>query len=236
MTRHYTSLAAAGSHLAAHAVGVAPGNVEEFPAARCLIMGTGRIHHVTQVIQLVAQVLLLHPSLLACPLVRLRGIDGTCRIEVAVGLLSSPHYVEHRVDIVLQHLVVGQAQHIAGTLDGLIDIGIVERETHELAHVPFVGFQPLMSWMLQRVGRHCEIIVAVLALALAESQRNSYRAGSLHALSPECVGFHLHLREAHLIDGIAVMSHLLFLSQARHDACHNQQYHQCDFLSHEMIC
>lgn len=42
-----------------------------------------------------------------------------------------------------------------------------------------------MSRMLQGIGSHLEILVAVLALTLAESQRHSYLSGSLQTRTPK---------------------------------------------------
>ena len=39
-----------------------------------------------------------------------------------------------------------------GTFDGLINIGIIERESHELAHIPLLGIQARVVRMLQGIG------------------------------------------------------------------------------------
>ena len=65
-------------------------------------MGTGGIHHVPEVIELVARVLLCCPSLIGSPAMGMLGIDGAGGVEIAVGLLGSSHHIEHRVDIGFQ--------------------------------------------------------------------------------------------------------------------------------------
>ena len=116
-----------------------------------------------------AQHFYLAPAGSTRPTVRMFRIDGTSGIEISVWLLRSTHHIEHTVDIGL-HLLVGIGlQDIAGSLDGLIDIGIIKREAHKLAHVPLLGIETGMSRMLQGIGSHLEILVAVLTLALAES-------------------------------------------------------------------
>ena len=69
---------------------------------------------------------------------RFLRIDGTRRVKVAIRLLGSRHNVEDAVDISLQLLVWISLQHVAGPFDGLVNVSIIERETHELAHIPFV--------------------------------------------------------------------------------------------------
>ena len=204
VTRHHAGLTILGAYLADDAVGIALGDIKELCRTRSLVVGAGGIHHVTEVVELVAEYLLHLPALLAAPLVRMLGVDGAGGIEVAVGLLRGTHYVEHRVDISFQLLIWIGLEHVACTLDGLIDIGIVEREAHELCHVPLWCLQTLMTWVLQRVGCHLEVLVAVLALAFREGQRDSHLAGSLDAVPPEGVRRDLHGGERNLGIGIPV--------------------------------
>ena len=149
-----------------HAVGITLGDVEELRRPCGLIMGAGSVHHVSEVIELVTEEVLCHPTLIATPLVRMLGVDGTGSIKIAVRLLGSTYHIEHTVDVGFQLFVGIGLKHVAGALDGLIDIGIVEGESHELRHVPLLGVQTLVTWVLQGVGCHLEVLVAVLALAL----------------------------------------------------------------------
>ena len=79
-----------------------------------------------EVVELMTQEVLLLPALLTTPSVGMLGVDGARGVEIAVRLLGSPHHVEHGVDIGLELLVRIGLQHVAGTLDGLIHVGIVE--------------------------------------------------------------------------------------------------------------
>ena len=115
------------------------------------------------------------------------GVDGAGRIKVAIGLLGSTYHIQNRVDISLQLSIGIGLQHIAGTLDGLIHIGIIEREAHKLRHIPLLGLQSGMAWVLQRVGSHLKILVTMLALTLRESQRDGYFASRLDTIAPEGV-------------------------------------------------
>ena len=114
-------------------------------------------------------------------------VDGTGSIEIAIWLLCSTHHIKHTVDVSLQLLVWISLENIAGSLNGLINIGIIEREAHKLAHVPLLGVQPRVIRMLQGIGSHLKVLVSVLTLALAKSQRNSYLLGSLQAGTPESI-------------------------------------------------
>ena len=176
MAGNHAGLPFLPAHLAAHAVGIAHGNVEELPALGGLIVGTGGIHHVSQVIEFVREHLFAQPSLVAGPAVGMPRIHGAGRIEIAVGFLRLAHNVEHRVHIVYEPCALGLVlhghQHIAGSFDGLIHVGIVEREPRG---------RIVRRWML---ALH-EVFVAAFALAFRESQRYGHLAGGLQALSPE---------------------------------------------------
>ena len=139
MTRHHAGLSGIGTYLLDDAVGIALGDVEESGGACGLIVGAGGVDHMAEVIELVAQDLFHLPALLATPLVGMFRVDGAGGIEVAVGLLGSRHHVEHGVDISFQFLVRVGLEHIACALDGLVYIGIVEREAHELRDIPLRG-------------------------------------------------------------------------------------------------
>ena len=162
MTRHYMSLTIVRTNLTQHAVGIAFGNVEEVGFSCGLIMRTGGIHHVPEVVQLVAQHLFLHPSALARPLMGLCGIDCPCSVEISVRLLCRSDYGYHTVDIRLEFLVGIVLQHIACTFYGFINISVVEAEPHECGHVIVLGMQFCMLRMRQGVCRLGEIAVSVL--------------------------------------------------------------------------
>ena len=99
MARHHTSLSWVGTNLSHHAVGIALGDVEEFCGACSLIVGTGGIYHVTEVIELMTCMLLRCPTLIGSPAVGMLRVNGAGGIEIAVGLLSSCHNIKYRVDI-----------------------------------------------------------------------------------------------------------------------------------------
>ena len=69
VTGYHTGLSRVRANLTADTVGIADGDVEELAAARGLIVGDSTFHHVTEVVEFVAQVLLLAPALVTCPLV-----------------------------------------------------------------------------------------------------------------------------------------------------------------------
>ena len=156
------------ANLSHYTVGIALGDVEELRRSCGLVMGTGCFDHMTEVIELVTQEVLCLPTLLTTPVVGMLGVDGTGGIEVAVRFLSSTNHVEHTVDIGLQFLVGIGLQHVAGPLDGLVDISIVEGEEHDLRHIPLLGLQTLMTWVLQGVGCHLEVLVTMHALTFRE--------------------------------------------------------------------
>ena len=171
-------------------------------------MCAGSVHHVTEIVKLVAEVFLFLPTLLARPCVWMLGIDGAGGVEIAVRLLRSANDVEHAVNVSLELLVGIGLKDVAGTLDGLIHVGVVKRESHKLSHVPFRCLQSCMARMLERVSSHVEVLIAVFALTLRESKGHGHLAGSLETCAPERVLRHLHTCERHLRIGIAVCHHL----------------------------
>ena len=187
MTWHDTSLSGIGTHLLDHTISITLGDVEELRGTCSLIVGAGSIDHVAEVIKLMTGMLLSLPAVLGSPLMGMFRIDGAGRIEVAVRLLGSSHDVKHAVDIGLQLLIGIGLEYIGCSLDGLIDISIVEREAHELSHIPLRCLESGMSRVLQRVGSHLEVLVTVLALAFREGEGNRHLSGCLDAVAPEGV-------------------------------------------------
>ena len=68
-----------------------------------------------------------------------------------------------------------------------------------------------MSRMLQGIGSHLKILVAVLALTLTESQRHSYLSGSLQTRTPKGILSDFHTGERYLSKGITIVQNLGFL-------------------------
>ena len=145
MSRYHASLSWVRTYFANHAVGIADSDVEELAATCSLPVSHGTFYHVTEVVKLVARLLVLDPTLISRPLVWMLWIDGTGGIEIAIWLLCRSYHIEHAVDVSLQLLVRISLEDVAGTFDGLINIGIIEREAHELAHIPLLGIQP--GWL-----------------------------------------------------------------------------------------
>ena len=95
VTRHHTHLPRIGPHFLACHVGIAAGNVKKLSLTRRLPIGHGTLYHVPQVVELMTQVLLLHPALLSCPVVWVRRVLRTGGIQVAVRLLGPANHVDH---------------------------------------------------------------------------------------------------------------------------------------------
>ena len=199
MTRHHAGLSLSRSHLAAHHIGIAHGNVEELAAARSLIVRNGSFHHVAQVVQLVAQVFLLHPPRIACPVMGIAGVLCAGGVKIAVGLLSRGNDVNHRVYVMAQLLVGEGLQQIRCTLNGLIDIGVVEREAHAVHLEHFRGVLQMFSGMLK-------VLISPLALAFREGQRDSDAPRGIESLSPERGRHYLHGGEGYWLDRIVLRS------------------------------
>ena len=135
MTRHHTGLSGPWSHLTANTVGIANGNVEELTAACGLEMSNSCLHHVAQVVELMAQVLFLAPSFVASPLVGFFRVLRTRGVQIAVGFLGRGYHIENGVNILNQFLVRIGLQDIGSTFDGFVGIGVVEGESSHLEHL-----------------------------------------------------------------------------------------------------
>ena len=156
---------------------------------------------------------------------RMLRIDGTGCIEIAIGFLCSPYDVKHGVDVGLQFLVRIGLKHVAGALDGLIDIGIVKRKAHELRDIPLGCLQPLVARMLQGIGRHVEVLITMLTLALREGQGDGHLPCSTDTFAPESPWSHFDSSKGYLTDGIAIATRHFLLcldAQAEHDTQQNQ--------------
>ena len=99
---HHGSLTWFRSNLLYHAIGIALGDVQELGASGSLIVSAGCIYHVTEVVKLVAQILILHPTLISRPSMRVLRVDGTGSIEIAIWLLCCTYHIEHAIDVSLQ--------------------------------------------------------------------------------------------------------------------------------------
>ncbi len=175
MSRNHTSLSWIRTYLANHAVGIADSDVEELAAACSLPVSHGTLNHVSKVVKLMAQVLFLAPALFASPEMRMLWVLCTCGIEISVSLLSRSDDVEHTVNICLEFLVRVGLEHVAGTLDGLVWVGIIEAQWHQFTYII----------LLARMCSALKVLVSSLCFALAESQRDGNLARGLDTLSPE---------------------------------------------------
>ena len=124
-------------------------------------MGYGTLHHVAQIVKLVAQVFLLYPSAVTSPVVRVGGVLSAGGVEVAIGLLGAADDINYGIDISPQLLVGIGLKDVAGTLDGFVGVGVVEGVAYavHLEHLRGV-FQVLPGIV--------EVLVAAFALALRE--------------------------------------------------------------------
>ena len=186
------------TYLTAYAVCIFYCNVQKLAASGGLIVGYGTLYHVAQVVELMAAALLGTPAGWARPVMRMGGVHGAGGVEIAVWFLRGCHYIQHTVNICFQLLVRIGLQQVAGTLDGLIDIGVIKRELGGAvvaAVVAACGLGHLGGGVL-KVG------VSVSLLTLAECQRDGNLAALAYAVTPECIGCHLDLCKRYVTYGI----------------------------------
>ena len=73
---HHTHLSGLCANLTAHAVGISASDVEELSRTSGLEVCHSTFHHVSEVVELVAEVFHLRPTLVASPLVWVLGVHG----------------------------------------------------------------------------------------------------------------------------------------------------------------
>ena len=197
MSRHQALLVRPVAYRLADAVGVADGYIQEVPFSGSLVMGYSTLYHVSQVIEFMAQVLYSHPALRSCPIMGMLRVHGTGGIQVSIRFLRSGNNRQHAVYIPLQLLIGISLQRVAGPLNGLVYVGIIEGE-------PF--------YFILFTGMSCfhKVFIASRLLTFAECQRDGYFTACPEALSPEAVR-HFDGSKRHRGDGVARMQRLLLL-------------------------
>ena len=217
MAGHTYQLPLLRTDFTTHAVGITDGNIQKVPFSRGLVMRNGTLHHVTEVIKLVAQVLYFFPTLAARPFVRMLGIHRAARVQVAIRLLRCRHNDQHAVDIRFQFLVRIGLQQIACAFYRLVHVRIVERKTFHLV---------IFAWM----SRFDKVFIPAGLFAFTEGQRNRNLTTRLQALSPKGIR-HLDGRERYGRIRITV-AHVLRL----HVPCHGEHTNgsQQSFLHGEL--
>ena len=178
MSGNHTLLSGAFTDILAYAVGITDSYIQEVPLACSLIISHSPFHHVTQIIELVAQILHLRPAFRPRPIVRMLGVHGTCGVKIPVRFLGGGHYDQYAVDIFFQFLVRVSLQGVTCTFNRLIDIRIVKGEASHLI-------------LITGMSSFHKVFITSRFLTLTESQRDGYLAACLQALSPETVR-HLH--------------------------------------------
>ena len=164
-----------------HAVGITDGNIQKVPFSRGLVMRDGTLHHVAEVIKLVAQVLHFFPTSASRPVMRTLGIHRAARVQIAVRLLRCRHNGQHAVDIRLQLLVRIGLQQVACAFYRLVHVRIVERKTFHLV-------------IFARMGRLDKVFISAALFTFTEGQRDGNLTACLQALPPKGIR-HLDGRE-----------------------------------------
>ena len=138
-------------------------------------MSYSTFYHVSKVVELMAQILFLAPALVASPEMRMLRVLCTGGIEISVSLLSRSDDVEHAVDIRLEFLVRVGLEHVAGTFNRFVWVGIIEAQRHQFTYII----------LFARMCSALKVLVSSLCFALAESQWDGYFARGFDTLSPE---------------------------------------------------
>ena len=157
-------------------------------------MGDGSLHHVAEVVQLVT-VLDLGPTLLAGPPVGALRVARPGCIEVAVRLLGSSDYHQDTVYVRVQARVGISLHEIRSSLDGLVHVRIIERQSSD--------DETEILLRMELLCRLFEVAVSASLLAFTECERYRDLAGSLESLAPEGVR-NLHRRERNGTERIVV--------------------------------
>ena len=183
VARHHRHLSGVRTHLTDGTVSIAAGDIEELTLARGLIIGNGTLDHMSEVIQLMTQVLVHAPALITGPLMRLLRVLRTCGIEVSVRLLCRADHIDDGVTVGLQFLIRIGLQDIGRTFERLVRIGIVEGQTTYLEH--FRGIFQVFSGVR-------EVRVTACLLTFREGERDGHLTAGLQTLAPEGAWCYFH--------------------------------------------
>ena len=89
-------------------------------------MSHSSLAEVSEVVELVAQVLYLRPSLWTSPSVWVLWVLCASRVEITVRLLCTANHGNHTVNVSLEFLVGVSLKQITCTFNRLVRVGIVE--------------------------------------------------------------------------------------------------------------
>ena len=138
---HGLELRRAGAERPVDEVGRTDRDVEKRPLPRDLMVGDGRLVHVADVVELVAEVAVAPPRGPHHAVVRLAVLlpigeaERAGRVEIAVRLLGLCDQVDQVVQVLLELRVRMRRERVGRTLDDLVDVGVIERDSAERAPV-----------------------------------------------------------------------------------------------------
>ena len=138
---HGLELRRAGAERPVDEVGRTDRDVEKRPLPRDLMVGDGRLVHVADVVELVAEVAVAPPRGPHHAVVRLAVLlpvgetERAGRVEIAVRLLGLCDQVDQVVKVLLELRVRMRRERVGRALDDLVDVGVVERDPAERAPV-----------------------------------------------------------------------------------------------------
>ena len=98
-------LSLACTDFTAYAVGISDGDIEEVLLSGGLVVSDGAFHHVSQVVELVAQVFYLFPTFASRPFMGMFRIHGAAGVEVSVRFLCCGYNYQYTVNVFSQFLV-----------------------------------------------------------------------------------------------------------------------------------
>ena len=98
-------------------VGAFDGYIQQRPFAGIEVMRIRCLIEMPQVVKLMTQLRIFFPAFLADPGVHVKGIDGTVRVQIAIGLLREGDKIDDRVDAAFQLLIRICLQRITGSFD-----------------------------------------------------------------------------------------------------------------------
>ena len=123
---HYACLSWLVAHFAHHAVCELAGDVEQRLLARGIVVSHSSLAEVSEIVELMAQVLYLRPSLWTSPSVWVLWVLCASRVEITVRLLCTANHGNHTVNVSLEFLVRVSLEQITCTFNRLVRVGIVE--------------------------------------------------------------------------------------------------------------
>ncbi len=184
-------------------VGAFDGNIEDLPFPGGLVVCGGRFVKMAEVIELVAQVVHLFPTVFANPFVPVFAHDGAVGKQVTVVFLRFTNQINKRIDFGFERRIGEHLERVGGPFNNFVDVGVVERvrrTKHALFQTPGNG----------------EVFNTAGFVAFLNGDGDGHIVVGTNPFGPEIVGY-LHAGKRHGRNGIFADDRFFFGTREKED-------------------